>query len=316
MLRLSAAAVVALGSLAILAASCAEPEGTEAERVVQRVPRADAAAATSDAAAPAAERPWIDFTGTSILGFGLLRLVPAPGGPATFRIVYRDTPQDGYSITDNAQLLVLPGDAFARREMAYADQFLAFDRTPPYEADYVPEALQLTVDLTVAEETTVIVAYGPWTGPDTGRPPGDDPTFSLRVEAVTPGGTHGWLESEAGELITTNWTPRPGIARGEPVEDPVTGEDLWIEVRPLILYDAALARAADEPPGSDLGDAPSPTALLAQADAWDAAGQEALADDARERAADLRALAARRDSRIVLTPELTERFRRVPIRWR
>jgi hypothetical protein len=262
--------------------------------------------------------PWLDFTGTSVLGFGVLRLVPGPDGPAQFRILYDDTPEDGYSITDNSQLFVLPGDAFSEREMAYAHQFLAFGRTSPYGAeDTLPEKLHVSVMLEVAEETTVIVAYGPWTGPDTGRPPGDDPTFSLQVEAFTgAGAAHEWLESEAGELITMNWTPRPGVARGQPATDPITGDDVWIEVRPLILYDAAIARAADEPPAPDLGDAPTPESLREQADTWEEAGQTALADDARERAADLEALARRKDRRIVLTPELTERFRRVPIRWR
>lgn len=304
----------------LLVLTCAVPACRDPERVsvTQTVPRpaADTAAEPETDASQAADGPWLDFTGTSVLGFGVLRLVPPADGPGTFRITYRDTPEDGYSITDNAQLFVLPGDAFAAREMAYAEQFLAFARTPPYEEDYVPEALELTAEVTVPAETTVIVAYGPWTGPDTGRPPGDDPTFSLRVEALAEGGSHAWVESEAGELITTNWTPRPGVERGEPVRDPVTGDDLWIEVRPLILYDAAIARAAGEPPAPDLGDAPTPADLLAQAEAWERDGQTALAADARERAADLAALGARRDRRIVLTPELTERFRRVPIRWR
>ena len=263
-----------------------------------------------------APRPWLDFTGTSVLGFGVLRLACAPGDEATYRIVYRDTPQDGYSITDNAQLFVLPGNAFAEREMAYAHQFLAFDRTYPYENGYVPDPLEIVVELTIHAETTVIVAYGPWTGPDTGRPPGDDPTFALRVDDMTVGAAHDWLESEAGELITTNWTPRPGVARGRPIVDPISKEQVWLEVRPLILYDAALARSADEPPAPDMGDAPPADDLLAQAASWDADGRHALAADARERAADLRALALRKDHRIVLTPELTERFRRVPIRWR
>ncbi len=260
--------------------------------------------------------PWLDFRGTSVLGFGILRVVPPPGGGA-FRIDYRDTPGDGYSITDNAQLFVLPGAAFAAEGRAWAGDFLAFARTPPYGADYpVPESLLLDVTVQVAEETTLLVAYGPWTGPDTGRPPGDDPTFSLSVTAVTPGGAHAWLESEAGEMITTNWTPRPDVERGSSTVDPITRAPLWIEVRPLILYDASLARASDEPAETDLGDAPDVASLRRQAQEFRAAGRSALALDASERAADLAAVVARRDRRIVLTPELAERFRRVPIRWR
>jgi hypothetical protein len=98
--------------------------------------------------------------------------------------------------------------------------------------------------------------------------------------------------------------------------DPVTGTDVWIEVRPLILYDSALARAADEPAERRLGSAPDPDALLADAAQFERAGKSDLAADARERAEDLRAIAERSDRRIVVTPELARRFRRVPIRWR
>ncbi len=275
-------------------------------------PSEHAALAAEDAGTPA---PWLDFRGTSVLGFGLLRVVPPEtGGPARFHIRYRETPNDGYSITDNAQIFVLPGTCFASTDRAYADAFLAFARTPP--SDTPPYELVLDVEFEVAAETTLLVGYGPWTGPDTGRPSGDDPTFSLAVEALTPGAAAAWVESEAGELVTTNWTGRPGVARGGPATDAVTGADVWIEVRPLILYDAALARGSDETAAADAGSSPEAGALLAEADRLARDGRDAQARDARERAADLRALAARRDVRIPLTPELAARFRRVPIRWR
>ena len=302
----------------VLTAACGEPTPTDLATVESSATEAASPAPTPTPAVASTplDQPWLDFTGTSVVGFGVLRLVCEPGDEASYRIVYRDTPADGYSITDNAQLFVLPGDAFARQEMAYAHQFLAFGRTYPYENGYVPDPLEIVVELTIREETTVIVAYGPWTGPDTGRPPGDDPTFSLRVDDMTEGAAHEWLESEAGELITTNWTPRPEVERGQPIVDPISKQNVWLEVRPLILYDAALARSSEEPPAPDLGNAPPPEVLRAQADAWEAQGRTALAVDARERADDLVAVARRKDTRIVLTPELTERFRRVPIRWR
>ncbi len=262
------------------------------------------------------EAPWIDFQGTTTLGFGILRLVPPPGGSATFEIRYRDTP-DGYAMSDNAQLLVLPGDAFAATEMAYADDFLAFTRTPPpvKGAGYASE-LKLDVSVTVTAETTVIVGYGPWTGADVGRPSGDDHTFDLHVVGDEPLAEHEWVESEAGELITMNWTQRPGLARGGSIEDPITTRPVWLEVRPLILYDARLARSSDEPAATLPGSGPSPAALDQEAELHVAAGRDDRARDAQERAADLRAELERRDRRIVLTPGLTERFRRVPIRWR
>ena len=265
-----------------------------------------------------APRQWLDARGTSVLGFGVLRLAPPPDGRATFRVHYRDRP-DGYTITDNAQLVVLPGDAFAEREMAFADQFLAFVRTAPPEPDtaYGDDAeLVLAVDVTVDRETTVIVGYGPWTGPDTGRPSGDEHTFTLGVEPLTAGAAFAWAESEAGELITTNWTGRPNVARGGSIDDPISNEPIWIEVRPLILYDAALARAANEPTATTRPGSPDADALDAEASRAESAGELAAARDLRERADDLRAAALRHDIRIALTPELTKRFRRVPIRWR
>src|SRR6185295_2959150 len=59
---------------------------------------------------PAAKpRPWLDVTGDSIVGFGLLRVVPPKGGGA-FRVHYKET-QIEYSAGDDYQLFVLPGDA-------------------------------------------------------------------------------------------------------------------------------------------------------------------------------------------------------------
>lgn len=269
--------------------------------------------AASDAAAtsPAAE-PWLDVRGTSIVGFGLLRLVPPPGASGTFRIRYREVP-DGYAAAGNLQLFVLPGDAFAAKDRAYAHEFLAFARTEDEAMTDATGALRLETTVTVSDERTVLVAYGPWTAPDAGRPAGDVPVFSLDVEP-SGGGAFAWVESEAGELITTNWTHRPEVARGEPLRDPLDAQRrLWLEVRPMIVYDGRMVRTPDDAPPCDPAAARK---LRDEADALDRAGRADLALDRRERAADLEACDARADRRLVLTPALAEKFRRVPIRWR
>jgi hypothetical protein len=276
---------------------------------VEAAEPAPAAPATASGEGDAA--PWLDVRGTSIVGFGILRLVPGPAGPATFRIRYREVP-DGYATTGDLQLFVLPGDAFAAKDRAYAGEFLAFARTADRTPTDATGALSLETTVTASRERTVLVAYGPWTAPDAGRPAGDVPTFSLDV--TSDDGAFEWVESEAGELITTNWSNRPGVARGEPVADPLRpSAQLHLEVRPMILYDGRLVRAADEPVACDLAAA---RALREEADALERAGDGDLATDRRERAADLEACDARADRRLVLTPALAEKFRRVPIRWR
>ncbi|MCG3134400.1 MAG: hypothetical protein HMLKMBBP_01706 [Planctomycetes bacterium] len=241
----------------------------------------------------------------------MLRVVPGPGGPASYTIRYHEFP-DGYAVTGNLQLFVLPGDCFAAKDRAYASEFLTFARTPDEEVTGPDGAMHLEATFTADRERTLIVGYGPWTAPDAGRPAGDRPAFGLRI--ASDRGAFEWIESEAGELITTNWTNRPGVARGGPCRDPVTGGGAWIEVRPMILYDSRLARAAGEPPLPFEG--PSPAELRAEADRLEREGHAALARDRRERAEDLEAAAARDDRRIVLTPDLARTFRRIPIRWR
>jgi hypothetical protein len=267
--------------------------------------------------APASSRPWLEVRGTSIVGFGLLRVVPPDGRAATFRVRYRETP-DGYATTGNLQVFVLPGDAFAVRDRAFAGEFLAFARTADEAETGDDGALRVETSFTADRERTVLVAYGPWTAPDAGRPAGDAPVFAIDI-ASEDGGTFEWVESEAGELITTNWTNRPGVARGASLRDPLGGGDLWIEVRPMILYDGRMVRAADEPPAAAESLAPgtpSPAALRADAERHERDGRAAVAADLRERAADLESHLARADHRLVLTPVLAEKFRRVPIRWR
>jgi hypothetical protein len=249
------------------------------------------AAPTLPEAQRVAGREWLDPAGTSIVGFGILRVVPPPGAvSAKFGLRYEEKPSD-YSAGDEFQLFVLPGDAFAAKSSAYANEFLAFTRT--HSAGYT-----LQTSFEVTSERTVLVAYGPWTAPDIGRPPGDRPTFRIDVSpqrgAEGRTGAFEWLESEAGELITTNWTNRPEVQRGRPYAK----ETMWIEVKPLILYDARFVRTPDEVDVASV--APS-------------AGGDA---DAREESEDRAAAAARSDRRIVMARELAEKFRRVPIRWR
>lgn len=282
--------------------------GTSGADAVAGRERVQAALRAAFAAAP---RPWIDPRGTSIVGFGILRLVPSGSAPATFRIRYREVP-DGYAAAGNLQLFVLPGDAFAAADRAYAGQFLAFTRTADEAATDEDGALRLETSVRADHETTVLVCYGPWTAPDAGRPAGDVPTFSLDV--ASDDGAYEWVESEAGEMITTNWTNRPEVTRGDSAHDPVADAPVFIEVRPMILYDARLVRAAGEPETSPEAD--TVRALRAEAERLAADGHPDLATDRRERADDLEAHLARADHRLVLVPSLAEKFRRVPIRWR
>lgn len=240
-------------------------------------------------------RPWIDPDGTSIVGFGLLRLVPAAGKTSRFDIRYQEKPGDyGGGVGEEYQLFVLPGDVFAKKPYAYADEFLTFTRTHGSlgSGTYV---LRTSVD--VAAETTVLVCYGPWTAPDAGRPAGDRPVF--RLDVTSKDGAFEWVESEAGELVTTNWTNRPGVKRG----GPYPRDNVWVEVRPMILYDGRTVRAADEPPAA----VPHVVYVPVPGES---------AQDAHEEDADAQAAAARADRRLVMTRELAEKFRRVPIRWR
>jgi hypothetical protein len=119
---------------------------------------------------------------------------------------------------------------------------------------------------------------------------------------VTPhDGAFEWIESEMGELITNNWTNRPDVKRGGPYKK----DTLWAEVRPMILYDGRLVRAEDEPPAVGPLYVEPPT------------GENPREDQNRKECADDEAaVRARMDRRIVMTRELAEKFRRVPIRWR
>jgi hypothetical protein len=149
------------------------------------------------------------------------------------------------------------------------------------------------VQVEADRETTVLVCAGPLTtiaASDVARPPGDEPMI-VRTDVVrVKDGSYEWIEPEAGELSVTNWTNRPQVKRGKPWPK----SNVWLEIRPMILYDARLVRAADEPCALP-GDPPC---------------------EDPERLEDQKANACRWDRRIVMTRELAERFRRVPTRWR
>lgn len=238
-------------------------------------------------------RPWIDPSGTAIVGFGVLRVVPTTAGkPAWFDLRYEEKPGDyGAGSGSEFQLFVLRGDAFATKTNAYADEFKAFTRTKATDdGDY-----SLKTTFTVNEESTVLVCYGPWTAPDSGRPSGDRPAF--RIDVTPHDGTFEWIESEAGELITNNWTNRPGVKRGGVCsrDDPQ-----WVEVRPMILYDGRFVVTPEEA-AHDL-----------EAAKVAGGGNQ----DANEENEDHVNAVLRLQRRIVMTRELAEKFRRVPIRWR
>jgi hypothetical protein len=283
-------ALFTLLALAACGPVCADPAPPQ-----DAPPTAPAPAAKPHDDLRVGSRPWIDADGTSIVGFGLLRLVPAPGKTSRFDIRYQEKRGDyGGGVGEEYQLFVLPGDAFAKKPYAYADEFLTFTRT---YGSLGTGAYVLRTSVNVAAETTVLVCYGPWTAPDAGRPSGDRPVF--RLEVTSKDGAYEWLESEAGELITTNWTNRPGVKRG----GPYPRDNVWVEVRPMILYDGRMVRAADEPLP------PSHRVVFVGAP-----GESE--QDVREEDADVLAASSRADRRVVMTRELAEKFRRVPIRWR
>jgi hypothetical protein len=223
---------------AAAAAGCAsDPNSAPADLPPSRSPDP----VTAPASPPA--EPWLVTEGTTTLGFGLLRVAAG-----RFRVRFEDRGDGGYaSDGTSAAVFVLPAEAFAAGPGAHADRWLGFGRASraPGSGPVVAEA-----EFAVPAETTVVVAYGPWDGADTGRPPSDRRTFTLAVEPLD-GGNHRWVESEAGEIVTTNWTRRPGVARGGPARDPATGREIWIESRVLVLYDAKHSRDAAAAPATE-----------------------------------------------------------------
>jgi hypothetical protein len=265
----------------------------------------------ADGPAPASR--WLDDPGTAVLGFGLLRVSPErTGAEGVVRIRYGERPSD-YASFDSVQLLVLPADAFEKAGRAFAGEALAFSRSP--QAGY-DRRYETSVSFAVPAARLVVVGFGPFVGPDTGRPLTLARAYTLEVEGERAAWR--WVDAEAGELNVKGWTNRPDVpSRGEPVADPVTGLPHWFEVRPLVVFDRERVRAP--------GDGPSPEAeakaleadaLERRAKALEEQGKTDVAKEVRAEALDLRRNLAAEDGRLPLPADLAAKLRRLPFRWK
>jgi hypothetical protein len=257
----------------------------------------------------AAERAWLDESGSAVLGFGLLRVAPATKGtPGRLTLRYAETPSD-YAAFDAIQLVVLPARALRTEGRCFADATLAFGRSPA-------GTYETTVSFEVRAPELLVVGYGPFVGTDTSRPTGTARAYTLEVTDAK-GVSRTWVDAEVGELQVKGWTARPELERGGPTKDPVTGKDHWFEVRPEILYDPDRIRAPDDP------ETPAAAAARREADTLrsrakdlDAAGKPDAAADLRREADDVLETLAALDDRIPLPAPLVSRLRRIPFRWR
>jgi hypothetical protein len=244
-----------------------------------------------------------------VLGLGLLRVSPAKAGtPGTVRLRYEERPDD-YAAFDCVQLMVLPGDAFAAEGRCFAEKAVAFSRS-------AVGAYEVVVEATVTKPALLVVGYGPFTGPDTGRSLSLRRAYTLEVAAAS-GVSHRWVDPEAGELNVKGWTARPEVRRGGSVVDPVTRAPHFFEARPEILYDKERLRAPSD------GDTPEAQARRREADtlrsrAKDlrAAGKADAAKDLDAEADDLLAQVAASDDRLPVPEPLAARLRRLPFRWK
>ena len=258
-------------------------------------------------AAPAAE--WLADPGTAVLGLGLLRVAPSKAGvPGTLTLRYEERPTD-YAAFDSLQLMVLPGDAFAADGRCFADKSVVFGRseTQAYRVDAVVQ---------VDAPALLVVGYGPFVGPDTGRPLSLARAYTLEITAAT-GVSHRWIDPEAGELNVKGWTNRPDVKRGGSVLDPVAKAPHWFEARPEILYDRDRLKAPGDPETADTAarrrEADS---LASRAKDLRAAGKADVAKELEDESAGiLRALAAS-DDRMPVPAALAARMRHLPFRWK
>ena len=266
----------------------------------------------SDAREPAAGTAapeWLADPGTAVLGLGLLRVAPStPGATGTVAFRYEEKPTD-YAAFDSLQLMVLPGDAFAADGRCFADKAVVFARSEP--GTYVVEA-----SVVVKSPTLMIVAYGPFVGPDTGRPLSLARSYTLEVRSAE-GVSHRWIDAEAGELNVKGWTNRPEVRRGGSVVDPVAGAAHWFEARPEILYDRDRLKAPGDP------DTPETQARRREADSLAsrakdlrAAGKADGAKELEDEAADILRDLAASDDRMPVPAALAARMRRLPFRWK
>jgi hypothetical protein len=258
------------------------------------------------ASPPAAK--WLDDPGTAVLGLGLLRVAPSkPGVPGSLRLDYEEKPSD-YAAFDAVQLFVLGGDAFADGR-AFGDETLAFARSP--SGSYAAKA-----SVAVTAPALLVVGYGPFVGPDTGRPLSLARAYSLTV-GEAKGVSHRWVDPEAGELNVKGWTNRPEVKRGGPVVDPVTGASHWFEARLEVVYDRDRLRAPGDAETADaLARRSEAATLRARAKAEREAGRPDAAKDLEAEAQDLLDQVAASDDRLPVPGALAERLRRLPFRWK
>ena len=240
-------AVTAVGCVGVR--SCDNPVATPSpteEEAVAGTPKETTTSPDSVPPPPVQDpRPWLSTPGTTTLGFGLLRVAPAPGaGRAAFRIRFRDHGDGGYaSDATSACVIALRAEPFAEGPAVFADAWLGFGLAAAEPGAGVVEA---AAEFSVEGERTVVVAYGPWDGADTGRPPSNVHTFTLFVEPLDGGRWRG-IHPAAGAVVTTKGARRPGGAGGAPSARPGGGEPLHVESRVLVLYDPENARSADSP---------------------------------------------------------------------
>jgi hypothetical protein len=204
--------------------------------------------------------------------------------------------------------MVLPGDAFADGR-CFADRALAFSRS-------APGGYAAAVEVKVSAPALLAVGYGPFVGPDTGRPLTLARAYSLDV-AKAEGVSHRWVDPEAGELNVKGWTNRPEIRRGGPVNDPVTGSPHWFEARIEVVYDRERLAAPGDPETADAqARRREAETLRARAKAARDAGQAEAAKDLEAEAQDVLAQLAASDDRLRVPAALAERLRRLPFRWK
>lgn len=265
----------------------------------------------ADPGAPtrSAERAWLDDAGTAVLGFGLLRVSPSRSGVAGSLVLrYEERPGD-YAAFDAVQLMILPADAFAGDGRAFADRTLAYARSEK-------GAYSVEVTIEVAAPALWIIGYGPFVGPDTGRPMTLARAYALEVTRAS-GVSRTFVDAEAGELQVKGWTGRPEVERGGPVVDPVTGRHHWFEVRPELVYDRDRLRAPGDPDSerTAAGRREADT-LRSRAKDLESAGKADAAADLRREADDVERQLDAGDERIAVPAPLASRLRRLPFRWR
>jgi hypothetical protein len=240
---------------------------------------------------------------------GLLRVAPTkPGTTGSIRVRYEERPSD-YAAFDSVQLAVVDASAFASEGRAFADATLAWTRSTA--GDYAAE-----VEAKVAGRALLVVAYGPFEGPDAGRPLSLARTVSLQVLEAKDANWR-WVDAEVGEMNVKAWTAHPAVRRGGPARDPVAGADHWFELRPLVFYDRTRVRAPGDPEPPEVATVRKEAdALLERSRKQASEGRVEAAAELEAEANELLARAGASDDRLLLPAALAERLRRPPLRWK